>query len=243
MSARHEILGGKVQLFTRPSSPFWQAEASVDGSQFRKSTKTDSLSQAKDVAEDWYLNLKGQAKWGGGLPKKGKSFKQVGEKFLEEFQVLTDGQRSPKYVDLLRKKINTHLGSFFGPKTVTEINESLIQDYRVHRAKTVDKDGNPKPPARTTVHHEIIALGHVLKTAKRHGWLEHLPDLSAPYKASGKIAHRAWFSPRSIRPFTVRRGIARNIPHIQNGNGRMSSSTTTCCSWPTRACVLMKPLA
>ena len=35
----------------------------------------------------------------------------------------------------------------------------------------------------------------MLKTAIRHGWLPHLPDLSAPYRASGKIAHRAWFSP------------------------------------------------
>jgi integrase len=45
----------------------------------------------------------------------------------------------------------------------------------------------------------MITLGHVLKTAKRHGWLEHIPDLSAPYKASGKITHRAWFSPEEYK--------------------------------------------
>jgi integrase len=33
----------------------------------------------------------------------------------------------------------------------------------------------------------------------RHGWLSHLPDLSAPYRASGKIGHRAWFSPEEYR--------------------------------------------
>ena len=38
-------------------------------------------------------------------------------------------------------------------------------------------------------------LRHVLKTANRHGWLPYLPDLSAPYKTSGKMTHRAWFSP------------------------------------------------
>ena len=40
-----------------------------------------------------------------------------------------------------------------------------------------------------------MTLRHVLKTANRHGWLTYLPDLTAPYKSSGKITHRAWFSP------------------------------------------------
>jgi len=39
----------------------------------------------------------------------------------------------------------------------------------------------------------------VLKCACRFGWLEALPDLSAPYKGSGKIAHRGWFSPDEYR--------------------------------------------
>jgi integrase len=61
------------------------------------------------------------------------------------------------------------------------------------------KSGSPKRPGRTTLHHEIITLRHVLKTANRHGWLPYLPDLSAPYKASGKISHRAWFSPEEYK--------------------------------------------
>jgi integrase len=39
----------------------------------------------------------------------------------------------------------------------------------------------------------------VLKTANRHGWLPFLPDLSEPYKTSGKISHRAWFSPEEYK--------------------------------------------
>lgn len=193
VSARHELLGGKVQVFKRPNTPYWHCSATVAGHQFRASTKEESLAQAKQFAEDWFLTLKGKDRWGGGLPT-GKTFRKAAEKFLEEFEVLTDGERSPKYVESLRGKISKHLNPFFGDKPVKEITESVVQDYRVHRAKTKDKDGNPAPPARTTVHHEIITIRHVLKTAKRHGWLDHLPDLSAPYKASGKIGHRAWFS-------------------------------------------------
>jgi hypothetical protein len=37
-----------------------------------------------------------------------------------------------------------------------------------------------KPPSRSTLHDEVVTLRLVLKTAIRHGWLDHLPDLSPP---------------------------------------------------------------
>jgi integrase len=56
-----------------------------------------------------------------------------------------------------------------------------------------------KPPARNTMHQEIVTLRQTLKTAVRHQWLQYLPDLSEPYRASGKISHRAWFSPEEYK--------------------------------------------
>ena len=44
-----------------------------------------------------------------------------------------------------------------------------------------------------------MVLRQVLKTANRHGWLPYLPDISAPSKMSGKITHRAWFSPEEYK--------------------------------------------
>lgn len=38
-------------------------------------------------------------------------------------------------------------------------------------------------------------MRQVLAFAYRHRWLTSMPDLRAPYKTSGKIVHRAWFSP------------------------------------------------
>lgn len=213
MSSRHEILGGKVQLFQRAGSPFWYCSATVGSSQFKKSTRLDSLSLAKDFAEDWYLDLKGRDRWGGGVAR-GKTFRKAAEKFLEEFETLTNGERSPKYVDILRGKIEGHLNPFLGDRPVSEITESVVMDYRVERAHTKDAQGNPKPPARSTIHHEIITLRHVLKTAKRHGWIDHLPDLSAPYRASGKVTHRAWFSVDEYRAlYRTTRARAKSPPH------------------------------
>ena len=63
----------------------------------------------------------------------------------------------------------------------------------MHRiAQTKERWG--KPPARTTMHQEIVCLRQILKTALRHQWLRALPDLSEPYRKNGKISHRAWFS-------------------------------------------------
>lgn len=45
----------------------------------------------------------------------------------------------------------------------------------------------------------MVCLRQTLKTAHRHGWLEHMPDMSSPYRASSKISHRAWFSPEEYK--------------------------------------------
>jgi integrase len=51
----------------------------------------------------------------------------------------------------------------------------------------------------------------VLKSANRKGWISALPDMSAPYKASGKVSHRAWFSPEEYkRLYEATRERARN---------------------------------
>ena len=204
MSKRHEVLGGKVQIYQRPGTPHWQCSASIDGRQFRATTKQESLSLAKEVAQDWFLTLKGKARFGGGIPQikpKGQLFRDAAAKFMDEFELLAGGQRSPVYIKGMQNKIKNHLNPFFGDMTCNEITDTTIQDYRVKRAKAVDKNGKPKPPARPTMHHEMITLRHILKTAKRNGWIQHLPDLSAPYKSSGKIRHRAWFSPEEYKQF------------------------------------------
>jgi integrase len=56
------------------------------------------------------------------------------------------------------------------------------------------QEENYQPPSRGALHQEIVCLRQILKFANRHGWLEHMPDMSSPYQASSKVSHRAWFS-------------------------------------------------
>lgn len=197
-TARHKFLDGKVQLYMRPNSPHWQCSCSIAGKQKRTSTKEESLARAKDVARDWYLGLMG--KYRAGEIREGTPFRKAAQQFLAEYTVITEGERNAKYVEGHGIRLRVHLLPFFGDKMVEEITPGLVQEFRAHRMTSrVDKEGNPKRPARSTIHSEIITLRHVLKTAQRHGWLPYLPDISAPYKTSGKIAHRAWFSPAEYK--------------------------------------------
>jgi hypothetical protein len=149
-ATRHSLLDNKVQLYKRPNTPHWQCACSVGGKQIRSTTKEESLARAKDVARDWYLGLLG--KYRAGELKAGKKFKEVAQRFLDEFEVITQGERSPAYVQGHKDRVKNHLNPFFGEKVVSEINPGLVQDYRIHRMKTgmarsaqLSQRGGPEP--------------------------------------------------------------------------------------------------
>jgi integrase len=193
--ATHDLYGGKVHIYKRTeTSQFWQCSTYLAGKNWRESTKKESLAEAQDFADDWYLSLRGKLK--SGELKTGKSFRAASEVFTKEYEVITGGERSPKHVQRLKDCIRVHLLPYFKDTPVTEITAGTVQEYRVHRIET-SRTG--KPPARNTIHQEIVALRQVLQTANRHGWLPSVPNLSPPYKTSGKVGHRAWFSPTEYR--------------------------------------------
>lgn len=201
MTARHEILGGKVTLYKRDGR-FWQCAASVGGKQFRATTKKEELPQAEDAAEDWYLELRGKFKRGdlGKLEEANgeKKFAEAAEQFIREFPIITEGQRNEQYVDGHIRRIRKYLIPFFGDKGLSKVTSGLIQEYRIKRIEDA-KAARGKPPARNTMHQESVALRQVLKSALRHGDLSALPDMSQPYRTNSKISHRAWFSPEEYK--------------------------------------------
>jgi len=189
MTEKHTILGGKVHVYRRENSKFWQCSTFLAGKNHRSSTKEESLARAKDFAEDWFFTLKDKDRQ--GLIKNEKTFKQVADRFEHEYEAMTKGERSPKWVEGHKARLRLHLTPFFGEKGLSEITAGAVQDYRIHRIETAAKS-----PARSTLHDEVVTLRQVLKVAIRYGWLDHLPDLSQPYGAQGKVVHRPWFSPK-----------------------------------------------
>jgi integrase len=192
----HTILGGKVHIYKRPNSSCWQTSSYLGGKNRRTSTKEESLSIAKEIAEDWYLQLRGKLR--NGEIKTEKTFREASEQFLREYDLITQGQRSKVYVNGQHLRSRVHLVPFFGPLGLSEITAGKVQEYRIHRLEqAMAKRG--KAPARNTMHQEIVTLRQTLKAAVRNGWLDRLPDLSEPYRSSPKISHRAWFSPEEYK--------------------------------------------
>lgn len=215
---RHTLLDGRIHLYRRPGSTKWQCSTSIDGREHRSSTRQDVLAHAKEWSESWYFTLRGRKE--AGLLGKGKTFKEVAAQFEREYQIITEGQRSPRYVESLKLALRVHVVPFFKDMPVSSITGGTIQEYRIHRAeqhkqkraaekkraveeKLASDAGRAAPPikpmSRSTISNELIAVRQVLKTALRHRWIDALPDLSLPYKTSGKVGHRAWFSPTEYK--------------------------------------------
>ena len=201
-----ELLGGKVQIYQRGNSRFWQARASVGGKQRQFSTKQEGQELAAKAAESWYFKLHGQAE--AGVLNDRPTFRKAAEQFLKEYGVITEGERSEKWTESHAIRLRVHLLPFFGALPLDKVTPGKVQEYRVHRMASYAAP-NPhsksqhkprtKPPARSTLHDEVVTLRMVLTTAIRHGWLEHLPDLTPPYRTQGKITHRPWFSPEEYK--------------------------------------------
>lgn len=205
----HTMFDGRLQIYRRGEGRTWQCSARVGGKRFRESTHEEDLDRAKDVAEEWYLDLRGKLRR-GEVVKDERKFKAAAEHYLREARVLAASTRSPKYIELIELRLNVHILPFFGEKGLSEINRGLVQAYRVKRAEdfiaktarpaTDDRPAVPgRAPARSTMTQEIVIIRQVLKHAEGLGWIPFVPSLSQPYMTQGKKGRRAWFSPEEYK--------------------------------------------
>jgi hypothetical protein len=193
-TAHHPRRQGYV--YKRPNSSPWQCSTYFVAKLRRISTKEESLSKAREIAEDWYLQLRGKLR--SGEIKSEKTFREVSEQYLREYDIITQGQRNKRYVNGQHWRSRVHLVAFFGNLDISEITAGKIQEYRIHRHQQAIAERG-KPPGHSTMHQEMVTLRQTLKTALCHGWLDRLSDFSEPYRSSPKISHRAWFSPEEYK--------------------------------------------
>jgi integrase len=237
----HLLMEGALHVYRREGSRFWQCATYLGSRNHRQTTKEVSLAAAKDFARDWYMErcvedrqrrrggaslLNGSAQpfiaESGPLVESrrrqkptGPSFEDAATAFTNEFEVITLGERNAGYVASKSDIVRVHLLPFFGDTALEDITAGKVQEYRLHRQTSrIDaKTGKPKKPARATLHGEIVTLRQILKTANRKGWIAAIPDMSAPYKTSGKVEHRAWFSPEEYKMlYEATRERAKNPP-------------------------------
>ena len=95
------------------------------GQEPRISTKEESLSKAKEVAEDWYLQLRGKLR--SGEIKSEKTFREASERFLREYDIINQGQRNQRYVEGQHWRSRLHLVPFFGNLGLSEVTVVKVQ--------------------------------------------------------------------------------------------------------------------
>ncbi|HEX4741152.1 MAG TPA: site-specific integrase [Caulobacteraceae bacterium] len=222
-------MDGKVHVYRRENSRYWQCAVFLGGRNFRQTTRQGNVALAIEFARDWFLDrvAEDRLRQRGVLPPPAdrpvqpapprplllveKTFSEAATAFLREYETMTYGERNAAYVRSKGRVLRLYLLPFLGSLPLSEVNAGRIQDYRLARpsppseakaarytVKGREFIGRPCKwirPKRNTLHGEIVCLRQVLKTANRKGWLAALPDMSSPYKRSGKISDRAWFSP------------------------------------------------
>src|SRR6202034_1965237 len=58
MTIDHALIGGKLHVYKRDNSRFWQCSTYLAGRNHRTTTKEQDLEHAKGLAEEWYLSLR-----------------------------------------------------------------------------------------------------------------------------------------------------------------------------------------
>ncbi len=131
-----------------------ECAARVGGRRFRETTGEESLDRAKDVAEAWYLDLRGKLRNGMILPDSARSARRP--------KAISARSRSsprrlavPNTSKTSNLRMNRHVLPYFGDKPLSAVNRGLVQAYRVKRAeetiertKTDHKPASPPPAIR-----------------------------------------------------------------------------------------------
>lgn len=128
------MFDGRLQVYRRAEGKTWQCAARVGGERFRESTHETELSRAKDVAEEWYLDLRGRLR-NGQIVKKEKTFGEAAEDYVRHARVLAATVRSPAYIKNMELRMNASILPFFGKVALSQVNRGLVMSYRVKRAE------------------------------------------------------------------------------------------------------------
>lgn len=153
----HTIVDGKVKLFKRPRSSYWQVAFRMGGHTVRQSTKTEDLAEAKEVAMELYLEARILHK--KGIPTVSKSFKSVAEFTVKQLQKSIDAGGKVTYKDYIRN-INKYLIPFFGNKAITSIDGEALAAFAQYRELQL---GRPASWGLINMHN--CALNRIFDTA------------------------------------------------------------------------------
>ncbi|KAK0351549.1 hypothetical protein LTR94_024516 [Friedmanniomyces endolithicus] len=140
-------MDGRVHVYRRENSRFWQCATYLSGRNHRQSTKQENLAYALEYARDWYLDRVAEDRLrrrGGIVVAPGqpsipvetprtrpgeKTFREAASAFLLEFEAMTLGERNAQYVASKARVL-----------VQRELLNAVLDELDLKR----DREGNPR---------------------------------------------------------------------------------------------------
>ena len=125
-------------------------------------------------------------------------FREAAKLYLREFDIITQGQRSPTYARGQHARTNGHLIPFFGNMVLPEITAGKINEYRIHRLEEMQ---GYAWQAASAQHHASGNRDSAPDIQDRStAWMDRSSaGLVRAISLVAKISHRAWFSPEEYK--------------------------------------------
>lgn len=181
-----------LRLRKRKNSNNWQACLTIQGGKrMRRSTRTDDLEDAQEVALEIYYDVKARLK--NKLPAQTRKFKHVADYAIKRMESeLAEGTGKQAYKDYT-SALRLWLIPFFGKVDVASIDLAALKNFEVWRN---EKHG--KPFSQSGINNHNAALNRVFDEAELHGWMvkSMRPTLLNKGKAS---VSRGSFTPKEYK--------------------------------------------
>ncbi len=155
----------KLRLDKRAGSDNWYARLTLpSGKRLIKTTKTDDLEAAKEVALRLYYEV--DARIQNKLPATTRKFKDVARHAIHRMEAeLEQGVGKQAYKDYIQV-LNKWLIPYFGGIDIAKLDLAAVTAFDAWRTEQ-----NGKVPAQSTINNHNAALNRVLDEAELNGWI------------------------------------------------------------------------
>ena len=155
----------KLRLDKRAGSENWYARLTLpNGKRLIKTTKTDDLEIAKEVALRLYYEV--DARIQNKLPATTRKFKDAAKHAIARMDAeLKEGVGKQAYKDYIQA-LNKWLVPYFGGTDIAKLDLAAVTAFDAWRTEQ-----NGKVPAQSTINNHNAALNRVLDEAELNGWI------------------------------------------------------------------------
>jgi integrase len=204
----------KLRLDKRAGSDNWYARLTLpSGKRLIKTTKTDDLEAAKEVALRLYYEV--DARIQNKLPATTRKFKDVARHAIHRMEAeLEQGVGKQAYKDYIQV-LNKWLIPYFGGTDIAKLDLAAVTAFDAWRTEQ-----NGKVPAQSTINNHNAALNRVLDEAELNGWI--VKSLRPTLLNKGvKTESRGSFTVEEYRTiYTALRGYHKQTPNEKSAATR-----------------------